>query len=221
MDKFVFKKKNREKKIFLPILFVFIFVMSFISSAPFASPFAYNSANNLGVFKQNTTINITQVCYNATYITLTSVTYPNSTKAVNQSNMTSQGSGEFIYVFKNATISGRYNVMGISNGCDNTFATYFDVTPSGNSGLDNIYLYILIILLSYGIALIGFFGKSVWVAVIGGLAMVIFGIYVYTQGIIIYINWVTNTIAALSVALGAFFVLYSTVEYIESTGDFE
>jgi hypothetical protein len=47
--------------------------------------------------------------------------------------MTSAGNGEFYYQFSNTSTTGRYDVRGVSNGCENTFATYFEVTPSGKS----------------------------------------------------------------------------------------
>ena len=87
--------------------------------------------DSLGTFKQNQAVRITQVCSDATYINISSISYPNSTVAVSGIEMTSAGSGEYYYDFTNANASGRYDVRGISDGCEKTFATYFEVNPQG------------------------------------------------------------------------------------------
>jgi len=45
--------------------------------------------------------------------------------------MTSAGSGEFYYDFNLTQPKGRYDVRGVSDGCEETFATYFEVTHLG------------------------------------------------------------------------------------------
>jgi hypothetical protein len=177
--------------------------------------------DSLGTFKQNQTVRITQVCSDATYITISSITYPNSAIIISGVNMTSAGSGEYYYTFNKASVVGRYDVRGISDGCDKTFATYFDITPSGNYGNDNMIWYIVIIFLAYFVGFMGFFGKNVWVSVIGGFSMMILGIYIYTQGVIIYLNWVSNAISAITLALGMLFVTIPLVEYLQEEGDID
>lgn len=87
--------------------------------------------------------------------------------------------------------------------------------------MDNIVgYYLILILLTYGVAFVGFFGKNIWIAIIGGLAMMIFGVYSITTGLAGYTNWITNAISMLSIALGMFFSIFSLVEYIEDMGDF-
>ncbi len=104
----------------LLILFCIVFLMGNIIAL-----------EDLGTFKQGETVRISQVCSDASYITLSSITFPNSTIAISNINMTSSGSGEFYYNFANTTDLGRYDVRGISDGCEETFVTYFEVTPSG------------------------------------------------------------------------------------------
>jgi len=108
--------------------------------------------DNLGTFKVGDSVRISQVCNDATYITLSSITFPNSSTAIEQINMTSLGSGEFYYNFLNTSTVGRYDVRGISDGCENTFATYFEITPSGFVGSNVIsfaiwFLFIISIIL--------------------------------------------------------------------------
>jgi len=87
--------------------------------------------DSLGTFKVNEPVRITQVCSDSSYINISSIAYPNSSTAISNIIMTSAGSGEYYYDFLNTTQIGRYDVRGISNGCEKTFAIYFDVTPSG------------------------------------------------------------------------------------------
>ncbi len=72
-----------------------------------------------------------QTCEDSTYITLSSISTPNSTEFIN-TNMTSKGDGDFCYNYTPTQI-GRYDFRGISDGCSNTFAVYVDVTPDGKT----------------------------------------------------------------------------------------
>lgn len=87
--------------------------------------------DSLGRFPQGEPVRIVQTCSDATYVNISSISYPNSSVAVSGIQMTSAGSGEFYYYFNFTDVSGRYDVRGISDGCENTFATYFDITFNG------------------------------------------------------------------------------------------
>lgn len=114
--------------------------------------------DNLGTFKQNDNVRVTQICNDATYITLSSISYPNSTTAIEQINMTSLGSGEFYYIFTNTSTIGRYDVRGVSDGCGKIFATYFEITPSGeNLTTSKGLIYFLVTLFAFSI-----FGILIW-----------------------------------------------------------
>jgi len=111
--------------------------------------------NSLGIFKQNQDVRITQICSDATYINISSVTYPNSTVVISGIEMTGAGSGEFYYDFASTSLLGRYDVRGISDGCEKTFATYFvinyfgqELSPSQSTlylGLLGILIFILFV----------------------------------------------------------------------------
>lgn len=116
--------------IIMIILFTFLFIG--LSSA---------SLDSMGVYKKGESINICQVCSDATYIT-TTIKYPNSTIALLNDNLTSLGSGVFCDYFNSTNIIGRFEVIGISNGCEGSYATYFMITPSGeilSTGTSLIY----------------------------------------------------------------------------------
>jgi hypothetical protein len=131
-------------KLFLTFL-IAIFLFAFVSPA---------SLPSLGTFEQGQTVRITQVCSDATYINISSVSYPNSTIAVSNIEMTSAGSGEFYYDFTSTNPLGRYDVRQISDGCEKTFAYYFEINLSGIQKdttliVSNIFLILLILVVIY------------------------------------------------------------------------
>lgn len=93
----------------------------------------------------------------------------------------------------------------------------FPVTPSGNSGSSNMAFVILVFLLIYGVAFVGFFGKNEWVTMLGGMAMIGLGIYTINSGIIIYQDEITKFISWTTIGLGAFFTLFTGVSIIQET----
>lgn len=129
----------------LTILMLSIFFLSFASAG----------LDTLGTFRQNTNVRLRQICNDATYISLSSVTYPNSSNAISSVNMTSVGSGEFEYNFSNTNALGTYTMNGISDGCDLTFAVYFVVTESGREYLEQDAIAFGILVIILGLLLIG------------------------------------------------------------------
>lgn len=207
-------KENKKdfKLIFNKKLFLFIFSLIFlIGLINFTSTV---TETTLGTFKQWERVRVSQVCSDATYINLSSITYPNSNTAVSNIEMNSVGSGEYFYDFNDTTLLGRYDVRGISDGCDKTFATYFNITPSGDYGVENIVFIVLVILLVYAITFIGFFTRNTWITVISSGAMVFLGVWMMRYGIIIYSNDLTTYLAVITWGLGAILGLWALVEYI-------
>jgi hypothetical protein len=88
---------------------------------------------SLGVFKQNENVRIVQVCDDATYITISSISYPNGSVADSAITMTSAGNGEYYYDFSDTSQLGEYDVRGISDGCEGTFTFSFEVSGGGDS----------------------------------------------------------------------------------------
>ncbi len=88
--------------------------------------------DNLGTGSQGNNFTIVQVCNDATFITLSSIQFPDRTTLIVNQNMTSVGSGNFQYNLTNTTQLGRYDITGISDGCENTFAFSFMITPTGH-----------------------------------------------------------------------------------------
>ncbi len=114
-----------------------------------------------GTLGQNFTF--VQGCDDATYITLSTIQYPNRSVKVINTNMTSTGGGSFQYNLTDLAI-GRHDVFGISDGCERRFAVFFHVTHSGGTiteGASSILIMAIIFMLVIGsICLFGFFRKD-------------------------------------------------------------
>ena len=135
----------------IKFFYLFLIVTLLISSA--------SALDSLGNFKVDETVRIAQVCSDATYINISSITYPNSTTAVSNVEMVSAGSGEFYYDFNLTSVKGRYDVRGISDGCEETFATYFEVTYLGKElGQAEATMYLGFLALLVLVFFLNFFG---------------------------------------------------------------
>jgi len=142
------------KNKFIITLILGIFLLSSISAL-----------DSLGTFEQGENVRIKQNCADATYINLSSITYPNGSVAVSNIEMISAGSGEYFYWFNYTETDGRYDVLGISDGCEKTFATYLIITPNGKTfttqNAISYLVFILIILFTFFLTLYGA-GKIEW-----------------------------------------------------------
>ncbi len=107
------------KKILLMLLMVGICLINFTSAL-----------DDQGIGKVGENFSFIQTCSDANYITLSTIQYPNRSVEIINTNMSSMGGGSYQYNFTDI-VAGRYDVTGISDGCTNTFATYFEVTPNG------------------------------------------------------------------------------------------
>ena len=112
--------------------------------------------------------------------------------------------------------AGQYAVLFYCNTTTKGgFLEYnFDVTPSGidmNNGL-----YFLIIILSVGFIILGYYVKDAWVVVLGSFGMVLFGLFVLFYGI----GGVKDTvytwgIGVITLMLGAYFGIKGSLETLE------
>jgi len=169
------------KKI-LPFLFLLVFLIGIVSPL-----------DDLGTFPSGEVVRITQVCSEATYINISSISNPNSTAVLSNIIMSPAGSGEYYFDFDNTTINGRYDVRGISDGCEGEFATYFTITPNGNSfgqaeGLAAVGILLGALLLTFFFAYIGTrLGENDKLAILGFLFMVLSIILAIYS---LYLGWV-------------------------------
>ena len=167
---------------------------------------------NLGTFKQNTCVEIRTIL-NSTSAYLVNLDYPNSTSIVQNKQMTKNGQN-FNYTICNNSALGTY-IYSYNDSVGNVYVNSYLITPSGESGTAKIAEYLFIALMLYAISFLGFFLKNEWVAVLGGMAMIAFGIYTINNGMIIFQDWFTNYFSYVTIGLGAIFALVAIIETIE------
>lgn len=188
------------------ILFIFLLLVgtSLIS--------AYDS------HKQNTELSFTILSNNATSCTITIAETPNGNITINQAGSKFSQTFTFILNNKNFTNLGDYcfNVECTDGVTIESKNRCFTVSPSGNNGTNNLVFIIFIIVIIYAIAFIGFFGKNEIVTLLGGMFMIGLGIYLVNNGIIVYRDWITNYFCYITIGLGAFFSLFTTLEMIQN-----
>ena len=122
-SKKIMRLEAQGKKIFLFLIFSMAVFMLF--------PSVSAGKESLGTFKQGQNVRIVQTCSDASFITISSIAYPNGSVAVSGVDMISAGNGEFYYNFADTSELGIYDVRGISDGCEKTFTFYFEITHTG------------------------------------------------------------------------------------------
>ncbi len=144
-------KKSCVTKFLLIILLITILNVSMLQA---------NSATTLGVYKQGECIELRQTCADCSYINFTRVSYPDGTRAMNNTLANKEGS-LFNLEFCNTQQLGRYIVEGIGDteGVDTIFAYDFEVTLNGNPPPEGIVVvaFTIIFLLIFTSGLLFFF----------------------------------------------------------------
>jgi len=135
-----------------------------------------------GTYKQRDCIDLIQTCSSCSYVNILSVNYPNSTTAITNKAMTKSGS-KYNYTFCQTDIIGTYVVSGEGDvdGTDTVFAYDFEITPSGFAG--TLGFYILVLLLSAGIIVLGFAKNDAPIVILGSFGLYFVGIYILFFGV--------------------------------------
>lgn len=161
--------------------------------------------DSMGTFKQGETLRITQVCADATYITLSAVSYPNSTIAISNVNMTSAGSGEFYVDFSDTWALGRHDVRGISDGCEKSFATYFIITSTGDGF--SFWFIILGTALAILFLIFSLVTPEEFFVYISGIFFIVEGIFIMINGFSVINNANTRMFAYVYIGIGILFTV--------------
>ncbi len=140
-----------------------------------------SAGQSMGTFKQGEIVRVTETCADATYITISSISAPDSTVKLSDKNMTSYGSGEFYYNFNSTSQIGIYEVRVYSDGCENTAVYNFEITPSGFTG--TLGFYIVLLALVGGLIMLGFQAEEYWFLVMAGMGLIMIGIYSINYGV--------------------------------------
>ena len=192
------------KKIMLTLI-IGIFLLSFMGA----------SIPHLGGVQQGECIILKQTCATCTYNNISRIIVnPSSSIVLEDVAMTRDGTF-YNYSFCNTTLLGEYQVDGFGDYIGGVLTTWnyeFDVTPSGFKGV--LGLFIILIVGAYAIGFIGFFGKHEWVSVLGGLTMMLLGIYIARYGLDAYRNFMTIGFSYFTIGLGGLFTLVPLIEMI-------
>lgn len=162
-------------------------------------------------YKAGDTIDIKRNCFNnGTYCSASAVCNltiirPDTSVLLNNQPMTNQ------FSFYNYTLqssdtwtSGFYQSTMVCNdgGLKGKDEFTLQITPSGNSGTANIVFFIFLILIFYGLNLVGFFGRNETVTILGGMALMFLGVYMINNGVIIYRDTLTLYFSYVTIGWG-------------------
>jgi hypothetical protein len=183
------------------------------------------SIPTLGTFKQNSCIELKNTCASCSYINFTRVSYPNSTRALDNVQATKDGSN-FNYTFCGTSALGIYIVDGIGDvdGTDTVFAYDFVVTPSGfNIGSEGstvlIGVFAIMLIFSIGFFIVGNKTDSIAVKItmyslagigflmtvlysVVGIQQVFYGVDAITSGVETFLFVIKTLVGIGALALG-------------------
>jgi len=180
--------------------------------------FSLVGASDLGTFQQNKTITLFQSCPTCSYVTLTSINFPDGT--TNNLNVPMiKTNYSYTYNFSNTIQNGnyKYTTCGDKSGSIVCETIGFKITPSGRSGTSNSIFFIIVMVLLYGLTLLAFFNKIESLTALSGMALGVFGLYMIQNGIIIYRDWFTNYVSYVTIGVGFMLSLWALIEWIQET----
>jgi hypothetical protein len=170
------------------------------------------SANiaTLGDFKQGECILLKQTCASCSYVNFTRVSYPDGTRAMNNTQSIKDGS-VYELEFCNTDQLGRYIVEGIGDvdGIDTVFA--YDFKVSGG----NITLILLLGLFALSLLGLSYMLENEYISFISGCLFLVLGIYTMIYGITALSDIYTRTIAFVSLGLGIILTIASAYGLVE------
>lgn len=173
MNKYINIENNINKmknKLFLTIL-TGLFLISFTSAV-----------GDIGIVKQFDCIDLYNYCPSCSYINLTAIQYPNG--STNTMNLVMEKTeNNYKYEFCGTKLLGKhsYTTCGDKEGTESCEDITFEVTPSGFSG--TLGFYFLILALSFGIILLGFYMEDAPIVILGSFGLYFVGLYILFFGI--------------------------------------
>jgi len=191
------------KKILLTLI-IGMFLINFISAD-----------GDIGIVKQWDCIDLYNYCPTCTYINLTAIQYPNQTVSTMNLAMTKTNKN-YVYEFCDTGKLGGYSFT--TCGDKATVLTCedisFEVTPSGFVWSNGLYF--LLIALSVGVIILGYYVEDAWIVVLGSFGMVLFGLLVLFYGIAgMKDSAYTWGIGIITLMLGAYFGVKGSLEKLD------
>jgi len=182
-------------------------------------PLVFAEMTTLGVFKQNTDINLIQICSSCSYNNITSVLYPNSSIVVEDVVMTRTDTRyNYTLAANYVSVPGTYIVNGVGDldGETTVWSYTFNVNPTGStqtSILDNPMLLILGIL---GLTLVIFgAAKGIpWFGFIGAIMFLLLGVYTMIYGFNNITSLYTRGVSITFIGMGFIFMFASAYEWL-------
>ena len=170
---------------------------------------------DIGFVKQWDCIDLYNYCPTCTYINLTAIQYSNQT-VVDMNLAMTKTNNNYIYEFCDTGNLGGYSYT--TCGDKATVLTCedmtFEVTPSGFVWTNGLYF--LIIALSIGIIVLGYYVQDAWIVVLGSFGMVLFGLMVLFYGIAGMKDSVyTWGIGLITLMLGGYFGIKGSLEKLD------
>jgi hypothetical protein len=205
-----------NKKI-IPIILGMFLLVSLVSAS--------SSLPSIGTgFKQGQNVTLIQGCANSTYSNTTSV-YVDGTQTFylnSEITMSEVSNDNYQYNFSQTNFLGTYIVIGHCDldGIDTQWSYTFEVTPSGQSGTENIIFLLIILVGLYTLTLLFFLKRDVDLApftALSGMALGTFGLYMIQNGIIIYRDWFSNYFSYLTMGVGFGLGLWAIIAWIEDS----
>jgi len=196
------------KKIILILAIIF-----FMACPVFADTAAV--VQTLGTFQTGECVGLLQSGVGFTSCNITSVNNPSSEVFFEDVLMTKRGT-EYNYTFCNTNEIGQYIVNGF---CTNTTETVpwaynFEITPTGFK--DTYGFYVLILLLSAGVIIFGFWIQDAPIVILGSLGLYFLGLYILYFGISDFKDPVyTWAIGIIILMVAAYISIKSAWELIE------
>lgn len=164
------KKPNNIKILIL----VFIMGVFFINAA--------SAVGDIGIVKQHKCIDLYNYCPTCTYINLTAIQYPNgSIETTNEAMTKTDNNYEYSYCSTELLGEYSYTTCGDKDGTETCEDITFEVTPSGFTG--TLGFYIIILVLSFGIILLGFYLDDAPIVILGSFGLYFVGLYILFFGI--------------------------------------
>jgi hypothetical protein len=192
-------------KLYLSLFLIVIVVLPLISA----------EQQSLGTFKQNDCINLIQTCANCTYVNISSIVTPNSNGVQINSAMSQQGT-IYNYTFCSTDQIGKYIVNGVGDldGVNTVWNYDLEITPSGFT--DTLGFYIVLLIALALVITLGFSIKEGWFVVIGGMGLIILGLYSVINGIAGFKDmFMTWAISLFLIGVGTFLSIKSTLEMMD------
>ena len=188
-------------------IFLLVFVVAIMS-------IGFVAASDVATFTKDKSSTLFQLCDSCTYINITSIELP-SKQIVPINELMTKNYSTYSYTYTFSEIGdGHYNVCGDKGGGYECESIPYTVTGSGIS--DTIGFYIVIIILTFGLIILGYAIQDYWVIILGAFGLILFGLYILFYGISGMEDAVyTWGIGIIILMLGAYFGTRAALEQLE------